>query len=109
METGNSITGKKRFTVGADLWDLLNRLADNAKMHWFYAENYNRKTIPSNDVECLTSAFIRENFWNFQDCELFTVYNFFVKASIPDPVIENMATELLRHLSMQKLSHSPKS
>jgi len=90
---------KKRFSVGADLWNLLDRLADNAKMHWFYAENHSRKTIPRSDVECLTSAFIRENFWNFQDRELFVVYNFFVKVGIADPAIENMATELTRHLS----------
>ena len=90
---------KKRFTVSADLWNLLDRLADNAKMHWFYAENRNRKTIPRRDVECLTSAFIRENFWNIQDHELFLIYNFFVKAGIPGPAIENMAIELTRHLS----------
>ena len=54
LDTGKFITGKKRFTVSVDLWNLLDRLADNAKMHWFYAEYCNRKTIPRRDVECLT-------------------------------------------------------
>jgi len=102
LYTGTFITGKKRFTIGADLWNLLDRLAGNAKMHWFYAENRNRKTIPRSDVECLAAAFIRENFWNFQNRELFLVYNFFVKADVPGPALENMATELVRHLAEEE-------
>ena len=96
------LKSKKRFTVNANLWNLLDRLADNAKMHWFYAENRNRKTIPRSDVECLTAAFIKENFWNFQNRELFLVYNFFVKADVPSPALEKMATELMRHLSVEE-------
>lgn len=70
---------RKRFKVPDDLWNLLSKLADHAKMDWFYVDNIHKATISRDDAEALGCAFIVENLWRFTDDECFRLYDFFTE------------------------------
>lgn len=70
---------RMRFKVPDDLWNLLSRLADHAKIDWFYLENIRKVTVSRSDVESLSSAFISENLWGFNDDECLQMYEFFTE------------------------------
>lgn len=73
------MVAKKRFKVTDDFWNLLSRLADHAKMDWFYPENIHKATISLEDAGALSCAFIVENLWKFTDDECFRMYDFFTE------------------------------
>lgn len=81
-----------------DLFNLLSRLADNAGMDWFYTEYRDRDTLDPDDAECLTEAFIVENFGNFSEAELRTVLDSLVTAGVSSGAADRMHVELDNYL-----------
>ena len=71
---------RMRFKVPDEFWNLLSKLADHAKMTWFYPENVKKVTISIEDVGSLSDAFLVENLWGFTDDECLLMYEFFTEA-----------------------------
>lgn len=91
---------KKSTRLSDDIFNLLNRLTEKAKMDWFYEEYRNEKTLKHEDAECLTSAFIKENFDGFTETELFAILGYLTMAGVSSVSI--MAEELDTYLSNKK-------
>ena len=49
---------------------LLNRLAEYAKMDWWYLEKYGKKTVTSEQMTDLFNAFMVENLQRFEQWEV---------------------------------------
>ncbi len=87
---------KKRYKVPDEFWNLLSKLADHAKMTWFYPENIRKKTISHEDADALSAAFIVENLWGFTDDQCLRMYDFFTK--VEGGHSEFLAAELAKRI-----------
>lgn len=68
-----------RITATVYIRGLLERLAKAAKMDWFLLETQNRKTLTGEQVTSLSDAFIHENFYAFDDGELFEIFSWYAR------------------------------
>jgi len=91
---------KKSTQLRDDIFNLLSRLTEKAKMDWFYEEYCNKKTLKLDDAECLTTAFIKENFDGFTETELFAILGYLTMAGASS--VSTMAEELDNYLSNKK-------
>ena len=101
---------RMRFKVPDDLWNLLSKLADHAKMDWFYTDNIRKATISREDAEAIECAFIVENLWKFTDDECFRMYDFFTEVSGGhDPFLSVELAKRIRQYDEEGCEHVEKS
>ncbi len=87
-----------RITVTLYIRGLLERLARAAKMDWFLIETQNRSTLTGEQVTSLSEAFIHENFYAFDDEELFEIFSWYARLRFDTSC---MAQELIRYFRQQ--------
>ena len=87
-----------RFKIPDDLWNLLSKLADNAKMDWFYDEFFGRKTITRECLDDLSNAFNATNLYNLNYAEVLRLYELFAKHDLVDGF---MRDELIQYFVNQ--------
>lgn len=83
-----------RITATDYIRGLLERLAKAAKMDWFLIETQNRRTLTGEQVTSLSEAFIRENFYAFDDEELFEIFSWYARLHFDTT---GMAQELIAY------------
>jgi hypothetical protein len=83
-----------RITATVYIRGLLERLAKAAKMDWFLLETQNRKTLTGEQVTSLSDAFIHENFYAFDDGELFEIFSWYARLQFDT---SSMAQELIAY------------
>lgn len=57
---------------------LLDRLAEYAKMDWWYLETYSKKTVTVEQLTDLFNAFMVENLQRFEQWEVLEIYRIMV-------------------------------
>lgn len=77
---------------------LLERLAVTASMDWYIHRTTRRRTISGPQATILATAFVRENFHAFDNGELFTIYNWYVKQDFDTTA---MSKELVAYFSKE--------
>lgn len=87
-----------RITVTLYIRGLLERLARAAKMDWFLIETQNRSTLTGEQVTSLSEAFIHENFYAFDDEELFEIFSWYARLRFDT---SGMSQELIRYFRQQ--------
>ena len=70
---------RMRFKVPDEFWNLLSKLADHAKMDWFYMDNIKKATISRQDAQDLSCAFLSDNLSGFTDDQCLRMYEFFTE------------------------------
>lgn len=88
-----------RITVTVYMRCLLERLAKAAKMDWFLMETQRRSTLTGEQVTALSAAFIRENFTQFEDEELFQVLCWYARLRFDTSIMES---ELIAYMRSPK-------
>lgn len=87
-----------RITVTLYIRGLLERLARAAKMDWFLIETQHRSTLTGEQVTSLSEAFIQENFYAFDDEELFEIFSWYARLRFDT---SGMSQELIRYFRQQ--------
>lgn len=76
-----------RIRIPDDLWNLLSKLTDNARMDWFYDEFIGRKTISKECLDDASCAFNASNLYNFNNGEVLRLYELFTKYDVVDDLM----------------------